>query len=237
MIPRWRYPHVIVKGVDTTLTLDVYTAAGVQQTASAGTVTIYRGATAIVDGEAVTAGPPASYAVQGTDTTALALDDATKWRAVWALTIGGTAYTFTRPAFFAQYDVALQVIPDDLYAMEDSLRAMLGSTFTDYTTVIDDAWLMVLGHLCSKSVRPHLVTSSGDLVLPTIYTALAQVFRMADGSVTEGVYARKADDYAKLAADSLDALVLGYDSDEDGIEDSHKHPAPSAMSRERSRDW
>lgn len=238
MIPRWRYPHVLIKGTDTDLTLDVYTAAGVQQTASSGTFTLYRGATAIVDEEALTsAGPPASYTVTAATTSSIDLDDREKWRAVWVLTIGGTAYTFTRPVFFAQYPVHLQIIPQDLYDMEDSLREMLGTTFTSFEPMISNAWLWILGHLCSKNVRPHLVTSSGDLVPPTIYATLEQAFRQAHGSTGSDVYLTKADAYAAKLADALEALVLGYDSDEDGAEDTHKTSLPATMPRERSRDW
>ncbi len=241
LVPRWRYPYTIVKGVDNALTLDVYTRAGVQQTASVATVSVYQGATALVSGASATSlGPPASYTLTAATTTALSLDDATKWKVEWSMTIGGTDYVFRRPAYFSQYDVFLQVVPQDVYDVEDAVQGLLGTTFTSIEPQIEDAWLRVLRHLVQSDVRPHLVTDSGALVGPTIACALETIFGTADGAHGQdgpGLYGRKHTEWAQKAADGLDRLVLAYDSNEDGVEDAHRESLPESMPRERSRDW
>ncbi len=85
MITRYQLPRFIERGVATTLTMDVYNDAGTQQTASAGTFTLYKGGTALLDAVAVSSlGPPASYSLTAGTTTGETLAD--NWLEVWALT-------------------------------------------------------------------------------------------------------------------------------------------------------
>ena len=124
MIGHYRLPRMIERGASVTLTLPVYDDDGTSaQTATSGTVSVYDGSAAIVEDQSVTVGPPASYTLAGSATTDRGLSD--RLLEVWKLTIGGTVYTLTRPAYLVRR------------AITPTLSTPISSSITDISLTLD----------------------------------------------------------------------------------------------------
>jgi len=218
---RWKHPYLIVKGVATALTADIYlSSSNAQQTASAGTIDIYRGSTSVISSAAATGlGPPATYTVTAGTTSALTVDPTERWRVIWTLTISGTAYKFAdRPAFLVDYDIWPQIIDTDLTDEAPELARMLGSTLTTFQTQREAAWGKLFRDLYARSIHPQQVTDGGFMREAHLYLTVSDCYRQAANALSDATLRDKANDYRQMYMDAL-LKPFDYDGDADGFAD------------------
>jgi len=224
LVLRHALPRAIERGVANTLTADVYDAAGVQQTASAGTLTLYAGSKLILDGVAVTSpGAPTSHTLAAGLTTNEALSDS--WLEMWTLTIGGTAYTFRRDAYLVRHVLYPTITDTDLLELHSDLAALRDADQSSYETQREAAWARVQHRLIVAGRRPELVLSSW--ALRELHRALTLEIIFADfaSSTGDGRYRELAEHYRAAADVEFGRLPLRYDSDEGGTEDANDRAA------------
>lgn len=213
MISRFQLPRFVERGVATTLSLDVYSDAGVQQTASAATLTLYEGSTKRLDAVAATTlGPPATYDLLAATTSAGSLGD--DWLEVWALTIGGVVYEFRREMYVV-VDVLYPHITDtDLTDRHPELSALRS---TGYEAERDAAFAFIERKLIGMGRRPQLIISGWALIDVHTFKTLELIFRGFHGSTGDGRYAELEQRYRDLFDSAFESLTFRYDLDEDGV--------------------
>jgi|3_EtaG_2_1085321.scaffolds.fasta_scaffold00262_31 hypothetical protein len=218
LVLRHALPRSIERGVANTLTADVYDAAGSQQTASAGTLTLYAGSKLILDGVAVTsAGSPTSHTLAAGSTTGEGLSDS--WLEVWSLTIGGTVYTFRRDAYLVRHVLYPSITDTDLIGLHSDLAALRDSDQSSYQTQREAAWTRVQRRLIKAGRRPELVLNSWALAEYHLLLTLQIIFADFALSTGDARYSQMSAEYRDAAKAEFDELPLRYDADEGGTED------------------
>ena len=216
LIARIGLPALIERGRDTSLSLTVTNAAGVEQTPSAATVTLYDGGETVVDAASATSlGPPAAYTVTGATTTDRALS--AEWLAVWTMTIGGDVHVFRQPAYLVRHLLYPTVTDDDLTALHSDLDALRDSAnMTTFEPFRTQAWERIQRRLIARGSRPALVIDSWALRDLHAFASLELIWRDFASSLGDDRYRELADYYATAHAAEWDALVFRYDEDENG---------------------
>ena len=216
---RHALPRSIERGVVNTLTADVYDAAGAQQTASAGTLTLYAGSKLILDAVAVTsAGAPTSHTLAAGSTSGESLSDS--WLEVWALTIGGTVYTFRRDAYLVRHVLYPTITDTDLIELHSDLAALRDSDQASYEVQRDAAWSKVQHRLIANGRRPELILSSWALREYHRALTLEILFTDFASSTGDGRYAELAEHYREASEVEWSRLPLRYDGDEGGTQEA-----------------
>ena len=216
MIPHYRLPRMIERGVSQTLSLPVFADDGTTaQTATSGTVSIYAGSRAIVEGAAVSAGPPAAYTLAAAKTSDESLSE--RWLEKWTLTIGGTVFTFQRPAYLVRRVLYPTLIDADLVEYHSDLLSLLDPDDSNLQRYRDNAWHAIQTALIRQGRRPQLVLDAWQLRSLHAYRTLELFYRDAASSVGDGRYIELAREYGELAAEEWTALSFRYDADEDGF--------------------
>ena len=219
LVLRHALPRAIERGVANTLTADVYDEAGAQQTATAGTLTLYAGSKLILDGVAVTsAGAPTSHTLAAGSTADEGLSDS--WLEVWALTIGGTVYTFRRDAYLVRHVLYPTITDTDLIELHSDLAALRDSDQSSYQVQREAAWTRVQHRLIAAGRRPELVLSSWALREYHRALTLEILFTDFASSTGDGRYRDLAEHYRDAAEVEWSRLPLRYDADEGGTEDT-----------------
>lgn len=228
---RYALPRLVRRGIDETLTLDVYNSAGTQQTATTGTLSVFAGSRAIVDGATVsTFGPPASYLLTAATTVDEQLSD--RWLEVWTMTIGGATEVFQRPAFLVRRTFDPVIDDRDLIALHSDLADLRDPDQTTYQGQRDEAWIELNKMLIQKGNRPQLIFDGWGLRALHQYLTLEILFRDFATSVGDGRYAKLEERYRQLAHEEFNSLQFYYDWDEDGFIDGqleHKAAQPVTM--------
>ena len=224
MITRYQLPTFIARGVSQSLSLDVYNDAGAQQTASSGTVTIYKGGSVLsgVDTVAVTTtGPPAAYTLGASSTSGESLSD--RWLLLWSLTISGTAYTFRQPAYLVRHVLYPTITDTDITDRYDDLDDYLDSDTTTFQTYRDAAWVVLNRDLIKRGRRPELIIDSYAVAEAHLHKTCELIFRdFASKAGVDGRYRELQRDHADAYLREWDTMVLQYDSDEDGMPDEER---------------
>ena len=238
-----RSPYMLIRARDTAVTLDVYSSAGVQQTATAGTITVRRGLTpTTVISEAVDAlGPAASHTLTAAELT-LTADADERWQVEWAMTIGGVVHTFVLPAYLTAYDIWPTVLDADLYDEEPELRRFVvaGSSLASFQSQREDSWEGLWRDLYERDISIQLIRDSGALFRPHMHKTLAKIYGAAETSLQDPGYGAKAARYRDMYAASLDQLRLPYDGDENLVaDDKDEKPVEGVhdLYAERPRQW
>lgn len=227
-------PYLIIKGVNTAITADIYTFAGAQQTPSAGTIEIHRGADStevVAASTAITStGPPASYTVTAATTSALTVDPSERWRVIWSLTIGGTEYKFAdRPAFLVDFDVWANFIDTDMTDADPALSQYTGTQLANFQGFRLDALADTWRDLYRHNIHPAQVTDGGYWRELTFAKAMELTFRAGANSLNDPQFRERAEYWAGRYADVLTSAV-DYDADADGAaDDSPATAAPTGM--------
>jgi hypothetical protein len=230
MIVRSTLPRTIERGVTTTLTLDVYSDASVQQTIEGtppGTVTITAGSTAIVSAGAVTASTPATYSLAGSVTEGLGLSD--RWLEVWSVTVGSTPYLFRQPAMLVRHAFHPTITDQDLTSRHSDLldSSVLPAGLTSYETYRTAASEMIQRALLRKGRRPWLIFDAWELVDAHISATLALIFDDLASSIGDGRYrilARGEDGRSGYHAEwvrQFEGCQFRYDESETGTIDTN----------------
>jgi len=216
---RYALPRFLRRGVDESLTLDVYDSAGVQQTATVGTLSVFAGSRTVLDEVAVaTLGPPAAYALAAAVTATEGLSD--RWLEVWSLTIGGSVEVFQRPAYLVRRLLTPVIDDRDLSELHSDLAELRDPSQQSYAGQRHSAWIRLNKWLIQQGNRPALIFDSWGLRDVHIYLSLEIIFRDFATSVGDGRYSKLSDHYRQIARDEFDRLQLAYDFDEDGTNDS-----------------
>jgi hypothetical protein len=218
-ITRYALPRFIVRGQVNTLTMDVYNAAGTQQTASVGTITLKTGSKVLVDAASVTSlGPPASYTLPAATTTDEALaDDLIE---IWTLTLSGEpdVSTFQRPAYLVRRVYVPTVTDTDLIDRHSELTAWLAARtdITSYQKYRDEANAIIQTDLLSTGRRPFLIFDPWSFRLPHIYKTLELIFTDSFTSIGNGKYQRLMEHYRATFERTWGKVTARMDSDHSG---------------------
>lgn len=225
---RFQLPRFIERNVAQTLTLDVYDAAGAQQTATAGWFTLRRGSTDIVAREVIdTPGAPSSHAITAAETDGEALGD--NYLEVWELTIGGVDYTFRRTAYLVRHALYPVLTEQDVLDRHEDLARELPSALTSTEAYRDAAWGKVNRRLITQGRRPELVLDSWALwdyhLAETLYLVATDLMTGAAGSR----WTELRDHYAEEKETAWAGLEFRYDSDEDGDADDDERVSATSV--------
>ena len=213
---RQALPAMIEKGRDTAITIDVYSAASAQQTATVATLQLYAGTELVLDGVSATGlGPPATYTVAAAVTTDRAVS--ADWLAVWSLTISGVVHIFRQPIYLVHH-LLHNMITDadltDLHSDIDSLRDSANmASFEPYRS---RAFERVQRMLIKRGNRPALIIDGWAFADLLTFETLSPIFRDFASSLGDARYTELADHYAAAAASEWAGLTFRYDAGEDG---------------------
>jgi len=227
---------MVERGVDSSLTLDVYDAASARQTAASGTLSVYAGSKAIVEGVAVSVGPPASYTLLGTATSGESLSD--RWLAVWSLTIGGSPYVFRVPVYLVRRTLYPTITDTDLVDRHTDLADLRDANEASFERHRVAAWVTIQRELIKRGRRPQLLIDAWALAGLHIAQTLEYLFRDFALSLGDGRYAELEKTYGDLVEKEWSTLVLSYDADEDGrVDEGEKLPASPVTFINRPPRW
>jgi len=221
-------PRDIERGVDQTLTLDLFAADGVTPVTieEGGKITIFRGSIAVVDAVPVTsAGPPATYNLLAATTTDLELAD--NWLELWDVTVAGKVERFRRRAYLVRHPLHPVVVLQDL---EDRHKGVL-TLFPDLAAKLRTAYGIVQRRLIALRNRPQLVFDSWALFEVILNKALELAFNDARTDVNDGTWRDFRNDYRQDYEAAWDAVDFAYDWDSDGTiqDDDEYKPAGLAV--------
>ena len=186
MIPHYRLPRMIER-VSQTLSLPVFADDGTTaQTATSGTVSIYAGSRAIVEGAAISVGPqlPTHWQLLK---QAMRACQSVGWKK-WTLTIGGTVFTFQRPAYLVRRVLYPTLIDADLVEYHSDLLSLLDPDDSNLQRYRDNAWHAIQTALIRQGRRPQLVLDAWQLRSLHAYRTLELFYRDAASSVGDGRY-------------------------------------------------
>lgn len=230
LIVRHQLPRIVQRNAAEALTLDVYSAASVQQTASAATVTIKLGSTVIVDAAAATSlGPPASYTLAAATTENENLSD--QYLEIWTVTISGTVYTFRHSGHLVRHKFYPTIIDTDLTDRDSDLLNIVPSSVTDLSQYREAARKRIERDLLRKGRRPWLIFDSYELV--DAHIALSLHFFYSDQAIAigDGRYREAATAYMDEYKTSMAEVNFRYDSNESGEIDEEDRVAGATVYR------
>ena len=222
LISRQLGPRIVERGVAASLTMPVYSAAGVEQTATVATLTLTDGAETILSAVAATSlGPPAAYSLLAATSQARGLSE--RWLEVWSLTIGGVVYTFRRSGYLVRHAFHASITDTDLTALHADLLDLLPSGTTDLSAYRSRAAEKIERDLIKKGRRPHLIFDSWALLDAHVALTLHYIFRDFASSIGDGRYQTLAGEYLAQFGAEFDSCKFSYDASESGT------PADSAL--------
>jgi hypothetical protein len=224
MIVRRSLPRIVQRGADVSLDLDIYSDAGDQQTTTSGTVDIYLGGKQIVDGAAITAGAPSTYALAAATTSSESLSD--EYLEVWTVVISGTTYTLHVEGYLVRRAYYPSITDTDLSDRQSEL-ATFSASLGGYQKYRDEANTVVQLELLQRGRRPWLVFDRYVLRLLQIYKALELLNGDFKTIMGDGKYERRQSEFAALYADLLGTANFRYDDNESGTIDNEDHTAAS----------
>jgi len=190
--------------------------------ATNGTLTLKdAGGTTIVTGATATDGTDTTFALGAGDTTT-AHGYSTRWRAVWALTIGGETRSFEQDVWLVRSALYPVVTVADLTRRHRDITDLVLGGVSSIEGYLIEAWDSILGDLVKRGKRPSLIMESWALRSLLTYRALHLCFLDASTrfngedrfSVLSELYAAQADDEWNKG------LRFAYDANEDGIAES-----------------
>ncbi|MCK5127906.1 MAG: hypothetical protein KAR42_16735 [candidate division Zixibacteria bacterium] len=190
---------------------------GTQQVPSAATITVKN-----PNGAAQVEDQTVAVAVGGTMTYTLpAANTGTLWEnAIIEITYTISSVDYKMVRFF---DVVLNkispcIVDEDLKDYYPELTDEIWSAESNYDQQIQEAFNILKRELKNKGNRPHMLIDGSQLRIPLIHKTFEIIFR--------GFFKEAGDKWHELYkeheqkfTDEFDALVIKYDSDEDGIID------------------
>lgn len=219
LVTRFAGPRMIERGVAQSLTFPVFSAAGAEQTATAATVTLQvENRTVLAATAATSLGPPASYSLLAATTTSEALSD--RWLETWAMTIGGTPYTFRRAAYLVRHVFYPTITDTDLTDVHAELTELLDSDVDDYSRYREAAREKIERHLIKKGRRPELIFDNWALYDAHRALTLHLIFRDYASSIGDGRYTELAAEYLEEWKSEIESVRFRYDDQLSGTIDS-----------------
>jgi len=218
-------PRVIQHNADNALPLDVYNHdTQAQQTATAGTVSIWIGSKQIVTDAAVTTlGPPASYTLPAASTVDEVLSG--RVREVWSLTIAGAVEKFTIGGYLVLYPFRPPITEQELLRRHRGLAKLMHPDDTTFAPALEKARQWVETVLLRRGRRPWQLVDSWALAEAFELRALHHIYADAVQSAGSGEWRRQADQYRRDANEEIALVNFRTDVDEDGFVDSEDQEA------------
>lgn len=217
MIVRYSLPRFVEVGVTQTLDLDVYDAAGTQQTVSSGTITVYLGAEKLVDAATLAAfGPPVTYSLAGSLHTDRSPSE--DYLEVWDTDLG----RFQREGYLVRLAYRSTITDTDLTDRHSELLTF-SSKVGGYQQYRDEAHVEVQMMMLERGRRPWLVFDRAALRRLELYKTFELVFNDFMSVVGDGKWERLRDSYAAKYERALEGINFRYDDAELGTIDNGGH--------------
>jgi len=227
---RHQLPRIVVRGVEQSLDLDVYSAASAQQTCSAATVTIKLGSKVIVDGASATSlGPPAAYTLPAATTEDEGLSD--QYLEVWTVTIGGEPHTFRRSGHLVRHAFHPTITDTDLTDRDSDLLNIVPASVTNLQQWREQARKKIERDLLRKGRRPWLIFDSYELVDAHIALSLSRFYRDQHIAIGDGRYKEAATEYLEEYNEAMASITFRYDDNETGDIDEEDRVSATSILR------
>lgn len=220
---RIRAPLLLVRGRNTSVSLEVWSGAGLAEPTS-GTLTVYDADDeVIVNAQALTI----TNRVGGTTVSAASIPStlslSSDWRAEWDFTISGGSYLFHQSAQLVRRPWIPSVVQADLLAacpqMSNEYDLNSPIDCENLATIIQAVAEDVQAKLCMDGRRPQLIVEGHHLNRYLVLEALGRIFRAhlfdQESSNVEGLKTLAAQ-YESQASEAWDGLNFRYDSSESG---------------------
>lgn len=225
MIARFALPRFVELGVTQTLSLDVYSDGGTQQTPTAATLTVYLGAERLVDAAVATPAAPSTYSLAGSLHTSRAPSD--DYLEVWSTTIGGAPYTFQREGYLVRRAYHPTITDTDLTDRHSELSTF-STSLGGYQKYRDEANVEVQMALIDQGRRPWLIFDRSAVRRLHLLKTFELVFNDFMSVVGDGKWERLRDMYAARYEQALKAITFRYDDGETGTIDNSGERAQAA---------
>lgn len=228
LIVRHQLPRIIERGIEQDISLDVYSSASAQQTASAGSLTIKLGSVVLVDARDLSAslGPPASTTLSAALTSSESLSEA--WLELWTLTIGGQPYTFRRSGFLVRHAFYPTITDTDLTDRDGDLLNLVDGIETSLEKYRETARKKIERDLLRKGRRPWLIFDSYELSDAHIHLSLHYFYREQHTQANDSRYAEAAQYHWDRYVAEFGQVSFRYDDDESGAIDGDETTPTSA---------
>lgn len=227
---RHQLPRIVVRGVEQSLDLDVYSAASAQQTCTVATVTIKIGTRVIVDGASASAlGPPATYTLPAATTADEALSD--QYLEVWSVTIGGANYTFRRAGHLVRTAFYPTITDTDLTDRDSDLLNIVPASVTNLSQWRESARKRIERDLLRKGRRPWLIFDAYELTDAHIALSLHLFYRDQHIAIGDGRYKEAAAEYLEEYNEAMSAVNFRYDTNETGTIDEEERVSSTSILR------
>lgn len=230
MVHRYQLPRMLIRGVAQTVTADIYSDAGTQQTATAGTYTLFQGSnsTALLTQAVASFGPPASTSIAASVTASE--DLATDWMEIWSLTIGGVSRDYQRPVYLVRRELYPTITDTDLLDYHTDLADVRDPANSTFQGQRDQAWTSIQKRLIERGNFPQLIMDDWALREIHVYKTLELIFRDAAQEIGDGRWKELAGEYARLFTEAWDRTNFRYDQDQEGtIDADDRSSAPNVV--------
>lgn len=225
-VVRQQGPIVVERGVADTLTLNVQSSAGVQQTLSSVTLGIFDGSDEVVaqGTTATTEGPPSTFTL----TTALTTDRSLSHQllAIWEATINGRVEHFRQVIHLVRHRFHSVITDTDLYAMFSELEELLPSGVTSWEKWRERARQKIDRDMLKMQTRPELIFDAYQLLDAHVALSLYYIFRDFDSHLDgPSKYGTLSIDMIKLYNKEMVDFRTSYDANQTGTVDSSDEEA------------
>lgn len=215
----WYGPELLQRNRTNSVTCPVE-RSGVAATVSASTFTLKQGSTSLVSVAADSLAPP-TYSVLSTVLTGLSYG--MSYTVEWAVTIGGIAYTFDRPACVCRRALFPVVKTSDLTDLHGTLSTLMpsGQTLQGW---IDLGWRQLQRRIVAAGHLPHTNVEPDSLRDLHTYLTLHLMFTSWSTALNSGAatnrWAELAKEYGEKYERNWKAVCWLADTNEDGVPDS-----------------
>jgi hypothetical protein len=239
LIYRYALPRFVERGVQIRINAQVLDEdTEVEQTVASGTIDIYNGSTAVVDGGALLSlGSPSVYTLAAATTTDVSLS--ARWQERWNLTIGTDPHVFIRPIYVVRFIPRSVIVDADLFTRHRQLSRLRDRDDTNYSPQRAEAFTWIERRLINAGNRPELLLDNSELREAHIFKSLHIIYRDHAASVnSDQRYVDLADEYEQKAIREFDSIHLTYDTDNDGIDgEEYKRNPTSIILTNRPPRW
>ena len=230
-IHRHELPVMIERGKTTSLTLTLFTDAGVAEAGqSSATLSVFAGGKTILDAVAADSVEPPVYSMAGSVTTDAPLS--TEWLLEWKVVEPGpVTVTYHEAAYLVRRELLSTITDTDLLKYHsDLLTDHLGPDDTTFVDKRREAWVHVQKHLINNGRRPDLIIDAWELRELEIFKTLEMVFRDSSQEIGDARYTDLAAEYSQMYRDAWAQVNFRYDDDEDGkVDEDDTQSAASVL--------
>jgi hypothetical protein len=205
-----KMPHVLVKGVSTTIDCPIYEHSILRDAASATYQIVDASFNVVLSGAMSIVSDIATLDL----TTTLAYGD--RYRILFNIVLTDGRIVKPENELYVVRQALYPVVSgSDLYARVPGLdpdSASPHSSYADYNNFLDEAWIRIMNKLISKGNRPHLILSNTTLREVHILLALSMIFEDFSTRLNSE-WSEKAAAYGQAYEKAWDELTFRYEDD------------------------